>query len=49
MGLLVICEYYVYCGEVYCDICLIFEFVYGINFVFAVMSGLKVVVVKCDV
>lgn len=47
MGLLVIYEYYVSWGELYCDICLILFSVYGINVVLVVLVGMCVVVVDC--
>ena len=47
-GLLVIREYHAHRGEAHRDICLIPESAHGTNPASAVMSGLKVVVVKCD-
>ncbi|NES64514.1 MAG: aminomethyl-transferring glycine dehydrogenase, partial [Okeania sp. SIO2D1] len=47
-GLLVIREYHAHRGEAHRNICLIPESAHGTNPASAVMSGLKVVVVKCD-
>lgn len=47
-GLLVISKYHAYRGEGHRNICLIPESAHGTNPASAVMSGLKVVVVKCD-
>lgn len=47
-GLLVICEYHQDRGEGHRNICLIPDSAHGTNPASAVMSGLKVVVVKCD-
>ncbi|WP_375340543.1 aminomethyl-transferring glycine dehydrogenase [Okeania sp. SIO3I5] len=47
-GLLVIREYHANRGEAHRNVCLIPESAHGTNPASAVMSGLKVVVVKCD-
>ena len=47
-GLLVIREYHAHRGEAHRNVCLIPESAHGTNPASAVMSGLKVVVVKCD-
>ena len=47
-GLLVIRQYHAHLGEAHRNICLIPESAHGTNPASAVMSGLKVVVVKCD-
>ncbi|MGK7920971.1 MAG: aminomethyl-transferring glycine dehydrogenase [Trichodesmium sp.] len=47
-GLLVIREYHAHRGEAHRNVCLIPDSAHGTNPASAVMSGLKVVVVKCD-